>query len=484
MKILTQFLEVSTIHGCYHISSTRKLVRFFWIWVVVAGFMGASFLIYNSFQSWRESPVKTTIKTLPINYLKFPKVTVCPPKNTYTNLNYDLLMTENVTLSNETRAIMSTYAFEILHDSFYEGIIANMSLIEDPDRYYNWYHGFTMINLPTWMRSQMLLEFPTITTASSGFISTKHYDDKLNVNLVQSPIRIQLDISSPKVARKNLNFTLSFDVEKNSLQELADGQENYYLTGHGHLKPEKDILRSTFTGPKNSYSFSLFRKVSELELSSIKLKTMPGFKFKWFYNNDIEPDPEYLRVPITAEFVKFLNFVRKTKDDEREIIWKLLRQVRMDYVVNGWLHGKCDLYKAFSSDETIHLNVEKLLNMRDVPKSKDIVDMDKSTLKIAAEMFIFLNFCPHQLFQSPWVKFYRDLIKDHPPKVIILTLNRLLKTIPAENKSFFRIPHALLRKLLTLLDLQYENLYSLSNPLASKKEAGNFLTYKKNGINV
>ena len=116
-------------------------------------------------------------------------------------------------------------------------------------------------------------------------------------------------------------------------------------------------------------------------------------------------------------------------------------------------------------------------------KSTD-VNMDKSTLKISAEMFIFLNFCPNQLFQSPWVKFYRDLTKDNPPKVIILALNRLLKTIPIENESLFRIPHALLRRLMTLLDLQYENLYSLSNPSATKKEAGNFLTFKKNGINV
>ena len=118
-----------------------------------------------------------------------------------------------------------------------------------------------------------------------------------------------------------------------------------------------------------------------------------------------------------------------------------------------------------------------------MPESTDVI-MDKSTLKMAAEMFIFLNFCPNQLFQSPWVQFYRDLIKDNQPKSIILALNRLLKTIPIENESLFRIPHAILRKLMTLLDLQYENLYSLSNPLARKKEAGNFLTFNKNSINV
>ena len=452
---------------------------------MLSGFIGASVLIYNSFQSWQESPVKTTIRTMAVDQLKFPIVTVCPPTNTYTNLNYDLLMTENLTLTNETRTILSTYAFELLHDSFYEGILTNLSLIEDPDRYYNWYHGFTMLNLPVWMRSQMLLEFPTITTASSGFISTKHFGEKLNVNLVKSPIRIQLDISSPKIARKNQNFTLSFDIEKNSLQELADGQENYYLTRYGHLKPEKDILELNITSPKNSYMFSLERKISKLELSNVKLKAMPGFKFKWFYNNDVQPDPDYVQTPVTAEFVKLVNFVSKTLGDEQESIWKPLRQLRMDYVSQAeltWLPGRCDLYKAFTSAETIQLNIEKLLNIKDVSKSTDDI-MYKSTFKMAAEMFIFLNFCPDQLFQSPWIKFYRDLIQNQPPKEIILALNRLLKTISTENKSLFQIPRKLLTKLLTMLDLQYENLYSLSNHLARKKEPGKFLTYDKNGTN-
>ena len=103
---------------------------------------------------------------------------------------------------------------------------------------------------------------------------------------------------------------------------------------------------------------------------------------------------------------------------------------------------------------------------------------------MAAEMFIFLNFCPDQLFQSPWITFYRDLIQNQPPKVIIQALNRLLKTISTENKNLFQIPHKLLTKLLTMLDLQYEKLYSLSNHLTRKKESGNFLTYDKNGTNV
>ena len=95
MDNIKNFLESTTIHGLNYISTTRKLVRLFWIIVVIGGFTGAGILIHTAFQSWADSPVKTTEETLPITDIIFPKVTVCPPKNTYTDLNYDLMMTEN-----------------------------------------------------------------------------------------------------------------------------------------------------------------------------------------------------------------------------------------------------------------------------------------------------------------------------------------------------------------------------------------------------
>ena len=66
MEYVTSFLESSTIHGLSYIATDRKYVRLFWTLVVMVGFTGAGILIYQSFQSWADSPVKTTIETLPI----------------------------------------------------------------------------------------------------------------------------------------------------------------------------------------------------------------------------------------------------------------------------------------------------------------------------------------------------------------------------------------------------------------------------------
>ena len=116
MEYIKIFLESTTIHGLSYISTTKRIVKLFWIFVVLSGFTGAGFMIYQSFQSWNESPVKTTIETRPITEITFPKVTVCPPKNTYTDLNYDLVKASNMTLDNTTREELANYAMELLYN--------------------------------------------------------------------------------------------------------------------------------------------------------------------------------------------------------------------------------------------------------------------------------------------------------------------------------------------------------------------------------
>ena len=128
MEGVRAFLETSTIHGLAYISTTKRLIRLLWILIVLIGFSGAGVLIYQSFQGWYESPVRTTTETEPIDKLTFPKVTVCPPKHTYTDLNYDLMMAQNMTLDNETRNELTNYAFELLHDHLHNTIMAEMSL--------------------------------------------------------------------------------------------------------------------------------------------------------------------------------------------------------------------------------------------------------------------------------------------------------------------------------------------------------------------
>ena len=149
MENIKLFLETSTIHGLGFIHSSKyKALKVFWILVVLVGFIGSGVMIYQSFQAWDDSPVKTTIETNPIADITFPKVTVCPPKNTFTDLNYDLMMIEEKNLHNDTRNELLKFAYELLHSLNHKHLIEKFSNFVDNDRYYNWYHGLTDISIP------------------------------------------------------------------------------------------------------------------------------------------------------------------------------------------------------------------------------------------------------------------------------------------------------------------------------------------------
>ena len=96
-----EFLEGSTIHGLNHIASSTKLVRAAWFVIVFLGFNFAGVLIWNSFDNWQQNPVATTISTYPIEQVMFPKIYVCPPKHTYTNLNQDIIEMQNESLTDD-----------------------------------------------------------------------------------------------------------------------------------------------------------------------------------------------------------------------------------------------------------------------------------------------------------------------------------------------------------------------------------------------
>ena len=112
MEGLKNYLESATVHGLAYISQTRNFAKIFWILVVISGFTGAGVLIHQSFANWQESPVKTTVETLPISEVTFPKISVCPPVKKLTNLNYDIVMAENNSLNLKNHMDAIKYIFQ------------------------------------------------------------------------------------------------------------------------------------------------------------------------------------------------------------------------------------------------------------------------------------------------------------------------------------------------------------------------------------
>ena len=126
---IKQFFESSTIHGLYYISTARRWSRLFWMLIVLVGFSGAGYLIHVSFLNWVQSPITTTIETLPISQITFPNVTICPPKNSLLNLNYDIVHSDEMKLDDDTRKELFDFALDVVQDEFYEEMMRNLSKV-------------------------------------------------------------------------------------------------------------------------------------------------------------------------------------------------------------------------------------------------------------------------------------------------------------------------------------------------------------------
>ena len=303
MEGVRTFLESSTIHGLSYISTTRKFARLFWILVVIAGFVGASLLIKESFDSWSESPVKTTVETLPIDEIRFPKVTVCPPKNTYTDLNYDLTMTENVSLTEEKKDEMFKYAVEVINkDSFSQ---SNWTKLHEEDRFYNWYQGYTRIKSPFY-DSANGMNYILNTAATSGVVTTKHYGEKFMPELVERKLIYSVGVYPPGDVRKNENVTLHFKVEKVSIADLAENSKDRIgIPGFGILYHEYRTAYTNFTPPGYFQSIRHDRSVSFEDIEKQKLEIMPGFRFSWWYSGEVvKPDNKYKNEKDNKQFAR------------------------------------------------------------------------------------------------------------------------------------------------------------------------------------
>ena len=301
MEHIKTFLDISTIHGLSWISSTKKWSRLLWILIVIGGFSGAGYLIYESFDSWKQSPISTTIETLPISKITFPNVTVCPPRDLFLNLNYDIKESENIEFDKDKRKTLIESSLGVLQDLYFNELIRNLGKLKDPDRYYNWYHGYTKVEYPSTYSGQ--ISYNMHTTATSGNISTQYLMDTYNAKKVESNIMIVIFINVPPIVMVDNNYTLMLDIDKRTVKDNDKMKFNYFDDIDADLTHwSKNITAPT----KDYYSIQFERKISQYEISKMKLKMMPGFGLSWNYNRELEPEARYIKDDTNKEFARWV----------------------------------------------------------------------------------------------------------------------------------------------------------------------------------
>ena len=450
-------LESSTIHGLSHIASTKRFVRLIWFLVVIAGFIGAGVLINQSFDSWAESPVSTTIETLPIVDINLPKVTVCPPKNTFTDLNYDLLMVQNMTLDDGTRNELATYALNLLQDHLYDKVQRNLDTLNYGEKYRDWYYGYTDLEIP--YSSDGYDVYNVLTTrALSGIISTQHFGEKFDADMVVPSVYYDVFVYSPEsnyYDGDNETKTLHFEIEKVSMNNLRNGTDKFFIYTDAVPNSIGHILMN-FTPPQNYRQVSLTRSISVNDIINQKLHLMPGFRLKWYYTGPgaigMQPDS----VPIEG-FIKFVNLVQSVNNWTR--IWRIVKNTApFLYYQTCKLTGSGPegLY-----DEALYnvIKLEEKFQMRS--SSEDLRNISDQHLNDGVKGFLYLNLCSTLL--RPWFEFYVDLFEKKSPDQIVLILNRILKgKKTAQNENLKTIAGKLFKRITSLLSLKYKEIKNMT----------------------
>ena len=168
----------------------------------------------------------------------------------------------------------------------------NLSLIDEEDRYYNWYTGKSALNLPFWGHDITMLcnieicnlaslRYFIDTFATSGTILTNYFGEKIKKSQIEKKILARIFLRVPQNAVNNENITFHVEVEK----FVMNGMENYI----GTLNDEKSKYEKKFSPPEKQYALQLHRQLTESDILDLDEDVTPSFKIKWHYNSNI-PD--------------------------------------------------------------------------------------------------------------------------------------------------------------------------------------------------
>ena len=293
METVTAYLESASINGLAHIAATKKLDRLYWILIVLSSFIMSIYLIVEMYIFWAENPIRTDVDTLPMTEVRFPKVTVCPPRGTFTDLNYDIKHAEGKNLTLKEREELNKYARDTIESiSFME----NLNQMQEKDRFYNWYHAITSIEGSENFDEENIYTIQTM--ATSGVI-TSHFFKNL---FFQKTVERKIEVFPPKTFfGSEQNLRLHFHLEKVSVPGIEDSADCFFFPDGNRgkcLDYEQDTAYSTFTTKANSWdigSFNMNLELDDVDISELeKMEQMPGFNFSWWYTGgNMEPGNIY-----------------------------------------------------------------------------------------------------------------------------------------------------------------------------------------------
>ena len=415
MNSFKLFLESSTIHGLNHVSTTRKYIRFFWILVVISGFSGSIYLICQSFKAWSERPVSTTIETHEIHELKYPKVMVCPPKNTYTNLNHDIMVVGNMTIDNDLTNENST-AYKLLqsfvsnfHQKDFDVFVQKINLMKEKNEFRNYYNGFTKVPIDVY-RNQIGINSGKFikTYATSGDIASPYFGEVFDSDKFELGDSFSVHIENPyndfyrKEPYGNTTYKIKYDVEE-QFECLQLENRNGAC-----LDPSQNEFQVKKANDSNGIRIIFTRSFQTLDFEDWKLKRFTGFSVEWEYlrtQSDTKIQQSFQRK--NKNYIRMANLIHQS--NSAEVLWNFVKQQKVDWMPtisqpDVYGYGPYETNTLEDMYDNFFKNIGQQLNLTPWTTPLYENDITDEVLKTAAEMFLYIM-SPQQEY---WVNWYNE----------------------------------------------------------------------------
>ena len=136
----------------------------------------------------------------------YPKVTVCPPRQTFTNLNYDLMTAEDVSLQEDERKELLTFAIDYIQDGEFERTFEEVKSYGQDGIFKDWYLGTTMLSLPylNKLDKRETFVYNLNTSAASGCVSNSYFGRTFDKEKFKINENLAVDLLKPIEKRDSI----------------------------------------------------------------------------------------------------------------------------------------------------------------------------------------------------------------------------------------------------------------------------------------
>ena len=507
LKGIKEFLDTSTIHGLAYISSTKGPPKVFWTTVVVCSFLTAGLMISSSFSNWFDNPIATTEKTLSVKEVTFPTITVCPPRNTFTNLNWDLIKGQNLTIDEQTRNSMRYTMYEVIHGEFVKETMAAFAFYNEESKSRNYYHGYDELrwieDVSTDAKKPLLLS-PS-SAAVNDSVRSPYFGEQYADSKFFRDLSFYFNIKIPKEIEKNSSIYLfvkiTADIVGSPMEEVL---YNWRDVMGGQTEVLLTIPVTRCYNRKCSFSFK--RKISDEFVSDWLDKRMTGVEIEWHYNATVTPDAEYIED--NENFIRIVNILNHLGFNMSSRLWQEIKTTRFQWISSVRLEDRGDYGKSkytwiptYHSPNSkncqvkpevtsVHLDeIEQRLNIslpfREISAYSRRVywplydSVSKEVLAEALAMYIYLVDCPDDKLKG-WINTYTSLMEGDNMVELLSTLGDVVTN--SQEQADSSIARRILVSWSAMLNLTNKDIETLMIAPSKLKTSESPLTNVSNDI--